>query len=1258
MLAALRACRDCGSLAGMSRDRRQPYRILGVEAGNKESSVALVEDGVLRFATREERHSRRHRDSALPLHALRRVLTAAGLEFDAIDEVVGSVKEPQLRAALGLRGRSVRTREAPPSSPDHGPRIDGSAGWHHLAHAALGFRSSGLQRALVVTIDGHGDDDTLVAYRADQQQGLERLGAIRWQPVSVGGVYEEATALLGFGIGGEGKLMGLAAWQQPRADLAAAMLSPTDARWSVRSAWLQGGAEGADDLAVAAAIAAIEAERRAPWAPLEPERHGRLAASAQAALEGVIVPLIRDLVRETAIADVVLGGGVALNCTLNGKLLAEPWLRSLWVGPDPADPGNAAGSALLQAWRRGATAGPAWRDGGLGAPWSAQDVRDALGALRSGEAQVDELASDAADAAVAAAIAADAADGRLLGIFAGRSEFGPRALGHRSIVGDPRDVRLRDRINVAKLREDWRPVAPSILADAAPAWLEHAQPSPFMLMAMAATALCRDRAPAAVHVDGSVRAQTVHPVQGPWHRAIAAFAERTGVPMLLNSSFNQSGEAIVESPADAIACARRAGLDVLYLDGVRVAFRSAGVVVDPRPRRPRVGVRGPIDAVFARLAASQNAVEIVAHDGPAPNAAVLRTLGLDRPADAAPSAWLAVDEAATGADSAPVLAIGPRTRADCAAGRVDAVVLAGGATEGFEALRGNLVAGRMGPAERVVVVVPEQPPIAAAAVRGDRFRAAWATLAEGVALAEQLLGGPGAVASVGQLRARLDGARFGLVGEAEGRSVEVRQGAPGALPRFEVQTARGVARLGSDGRLQLEVGEARRVVDTDRAPAGVWRTAAALASGGAVPGESEGAIAAADRAEAALQQLLRSCYDDPGKESAGARAAVAGGGPAPVAWRWQGDPPQVDDALRSAARATAEERGRAQLASALLRPLAVAAGVRPAASFENAAGGEASVLSAVAEALGLGLAAVDAYAFAMPARVDAREGVAPRQTLALSRDAAVLEQLAILHRDDATAQDAASHARTARALGAAYGVPPCCVRAFLQMERLALGASFTHVFCDATLGTPLPLVNPRPPGRLIEHFPCSLACAASERLAQRTLHAALADRGRLSRALDALADAASRGGADSNGLLDAVAWARTADAERIAAAWTAPLRAPLLYVDPTRTAWVRGGLHEVLDAPVGRRRWRVHGEPVLTLSLVEEFAAPEEAALQQAFAEALVAPLVGLARRGPWEVELPAIGGRGDATIRGVGAVLTVPAGSLRLQPGDAQPRS
>jgi len=556
--------------------------VLGLNAYSHDSGVALFVDGSLRFAAEEERYDRRKHSAAFPRGALAAALRQAGLA----PREIGLVAFPWRRGMGRLRKALYVLRRLPRSLPFLTERPEGlpprlaylrsvaglasdlrEAGIeapvrhvdHHLAHAVQAYRFGPAERAAVLTMDGMGEW-TAAATWAFGPDGSRRL-ASRCYPHSLGKVYAAVTQHLGFlPDADEGKTMGLAPYGGESLLPAFRDLVRADARrlYCVR---LGGFAYPLGRTRMGGApFDRRFGPPRPPHAPLEP-RHADLARAAQAVLEEVVLDVARRLRLETGLPHLGLAGGLFLNCVLNSRLRESAGFDSLFVFPAAGDAGAAAGAAALVADAPRRDVGHSY----LG------DAIDEAEIDRALEGRVHRVVTDPAETA-AEALAA----GGIVGWVQGRMEFGPRALGARSILADPRDPGIRDRLNrEVKLREDFRPFAPAVLLEAADDWFEGAGPSPFMLLTFRVRGSQRVRIGGAVHVDGSARVQTVardHPLP-PFRRLIEAFARRTGVPMVINTSFNIRGEPIVRTAAEALRVFDRGALTMLVL-GDRVLRRQ------------------------------------------------------------------------------------------------------------------------------------------------------------------------------------------------------------------------------------------------------------------------------------------------------------------------------------------------------------------------------------------------------------------------------------------------------------------------------------------------------------------------------------------------------------------------------------------------------------------------------------------------------------------------------------------------------------
>ncbi len=521
---------------------RTPLYILGLNMFQKDSAACLLRNGELVAATDEERFIRVKHYGGFPKRAIEYCLAEAGLTLDEVHLVVGQLTRRELYERLG---REFSPPPPLPALPLQDDWDDGAShGEHHLGHAASAYYASGFEEANVLTIDAMGDDDTTVLFRGRGNR-LERLRAIPKDPVRIGGIYENMTQQLGFGEFGQGKVMGLAPYGTVM-DNGRELLDIRDFE-HVSSEYFTSFHNR------------FRANLRKPGEPLLPV-HKNLAATLQHAFEENIVRLVRLAYEETGLEDLCLAGGVCLNCSLNGRISRLPFVRRLYVQPNSADSGTALGLAWRAAARLGQRIEPMNH-----AAWGPQYSEEAIAAVLENAAhkkllhfeRSDDPARDAAELL---------AHGKVIGWFQGRMEWGPRALGSRSILADPRDAALLDRVNRLKGRESWRPLAPSVLMERAEEWFTPWRPSRFMLIAFETRPEKRALVPAITHVDGTARPQGVEREILPlYHRLIEHFEHLTGVPMVLNTSFNHRNEPIVMTPAQAVASFLHMGLDRLVI---------------------------------------------------------------------------------------------------------------------------------------------------------------------------------------------------------------------------------------------------------------------------------------------------------------------------------------------------------------------------------------------------------------------------------------------------------------------------------------------------------------------------------------------------------------------------------------------------------------------------------------------------------------------------------------------------------------------
>ena len=580
--------------------------VLGLNAYHGDASAALLVDGELVGAIEEERLNREKHSAGFPALAVQRLLQMAGLRSGASIDHVAISRDPRahllnkalhlaeralrstaterallfgrVRERLENRGRVGRTSQdlarALGLAPD-ALRAPLHAVEHHRAHLASAFFCSGMDDAAVLSLDGFGDFVSTMWGRGHDRH-IEVLGEVGF-PHSLGIVYTAVTQWLGFPkYGDEGKVMGLAAYGEPRHidKLRRLVHLLPGGRFALDLRFFRHGREGVDmswqhgaprlGQLFSPALETLLGPARAPGSELSD--HARdVAASLQVLLEEAVLHVCRGLHRATGARRLCLAGGVALNSVANGKILDHAEFRELFVQPAAGDNGTSLGAALwVQHQILGEPRKLVMAHAYTGPVYSEDDCR---AALESGAPEWGPLTVERLDPAALVERAADAiARGEVIGWFQGRMEFGPRALGHRSILCDPRRAEMKDTLNRRiKHREPFRPFAPAILAEHTAAWFVRAAPSPAMLLVDTVRPERRAQIPAVTHEDGTGRLQTVERAHSPlFHALISAFHARTGVPVLLNTSFNEH-EPIVCSPSDALRCFVKAHMDALAL---------------------------------------------------------------------------------------------------------------------------------------------------------------------------------------------------------------------------------------------------------------------------------------------------------------------------------------------------------------------------------------------------------------------------------------------------------------------------------------------------------------------------------------------------------------------------------------------------------------------------------------------------------------------------------------------------------------------
>jgi len=556
--------------------------VLGINSVYHESAAALLVDGELVAAVEEERFNRiKHAKPAewdnphqLPERAIRFCLKYAGLIARDIDHVAYSYDpklrgrryraewwDPRLEETFQLRLGQVRGVVEELLGRSLGQRFHFVP--HHMAHAASAYFPSGFDRAAILTIDGLGETagSSLAKAVGSRIQSVETFE----YPHSIGFLWEVFSTFLGFSNYDASKIMGLAAYGDPEVFRGQfqSILRADETNYGVAQ-----GILGVDPNKLARLEAMFGTSREEDSEILP--RHADIAAALQAATDAAVMALVRRVKRMAPSDNLCIAGGVALNCVTNEVVRRSGEFSNIFIPSAPHDAGTAIGAAL--AVHSAKQKRPLQR--GYSTPYLGPAFKraDILAAVKSAGLTARRSKSPARDAARMIA------DGKIVAWFQGRMEFGPRALGNRSLLADPRLPEMRDILNQkVKHREDFRPFAPSVLAEHADEWFEvgaHSASHEFMLFAPEVKPEQRDRIPAIVHKDGTARVQLVSRKLNPrFHELISHFFAQTGVPLVVNTSFNDS-EPIVCTPTDAIVTFRKSGIDVLFMDDVVLVTRS------------------------------------------------------------------------------------------------------------------------------------------------------------------------------------------------------------------------------------------------------------------------------------------------------------------------------------------------------------------------------------------------------------------------------------------------------------------------------------------------------------------------------------------------------------------------------------------------------------------------------------------------------------------------------------------------------------
>jgi carbamoyltransferase len=534
----------------------------GIKHGHHDGAAVLLRDGELIAAAEEERFTlSKHARGELPRGAIGFCLRQAGITIRDVDWICSP-----LRTYVNY-GR--RLTEYFKYQFGHSPKIQLYD--HHLCHAASSFYGSGFPEATVICFDFSGDSSSgmVVHAKGDNFRELTRFGRHN----SLGLYYGMLTQYLGYQMtNDEYKVMGLSSYGSPRyLEQFAVILRPDGMSYELDGALdkrLRDAEIYTSDFSTrqerifTERLEDVLGPRRVGGQALD-ERFTDIAASGQKQLEIVATHVTRAAIEASGCADVCLAGGVALNCKMNMEIAAEPSVGRLYVPPVPHDAGVALGAAMLKSVEAGHKIAPLTH-----AYWGPEYSNDLIKETLDKIGARYEVIDDPATRCVA-----DLVDQKTVGWFQGRMEYGPRALGNRSIIADPRSAGMKDRINVSiKYREEFRPFCPSVLFERQADYFDGTFDAPFMVVTFPVKEAVKQAIPAVVHVDGTARIQSVHPETNPlYSRLIGEFAKASSVPMLINTSLNINEQPMVNSPLEALHTYFCSGLDVLFLGPYRLS---------------------------------------------------------------------------------------------------------------------------------------------------------------------------------------------------------------------------------------------------------------------------------------------------------------------------------------------------------------------------------------------------------------------------------------------------------------------------------------------------------------------------------------------------------------------------------------------------------------------------------------------------------------------------------------------------------------
>ncbi|PIR52908.1 hypothetical protein COU76_03980 [Candidatus Peregrinibacteria bacterium CG10_big_fil_rev_8_21_14_0_10_49_10] len=567
----------------------KPVYILGISCFYHDSAAVLLKDGEIVFAAQEERFTRKKHDEGIPVEAVKRALAYKEITMEDVS-AVGFYEKPLLKFfdrilqtyfkvwPRGLRSyhhamqewmtKKLWTAHLFKKELGYSGQIYYST--HHESHAASAYYASGFEDATIVTADGVGEWATTAIGTAKGTE-LEMKKEIRF-PHSLGLFYSAMTYYLGFKVNSaEYKVMGLAPYGEPKyvEQMRELIELKEDGSFALNMGYFT--YEYTLRMTGRKLETLLGQPRRKPESTLE-QFHKDVARSAQAITEEVMLKIVEHAKQKYPSENLCLAGGVALNCVANGKILRSGLFKNIYIQPASGDAGGALGVAYL-IWHRefkGKRSGPMPH-----AYYGTEYGEDAiLAALKEHNLPVEKLSDDALIDTTAKLMEGE----NVIGWFQGRMEYGPRALGNRSIIADARNKENWKKVNLKiKFREDFRPFAPTVLEERNSDYFDLDRPSPYMLLVADVKEEKRAEIPAVTHVDGSARIQTISAEENPkYHRLIKKFEENTGCGVIINTSFNVRGEPIVESPKDAINCFLHTQMDYLVLGNYIVRKEAIG----------------------------------------------------------------------------------------------------------------------------------------------------------------------------------------------------------------------------------------------------------------------------------------------------------------------------------------------------------------------------------------------------------------------------------------------------------------------------------------------------------------------------------------------------------------------------------------------------------------------------------------------------------------------------------------------------------